>query len=219
MEKYLEILKTVELFKEIHQSDLQLLLHCLKAKIAHYDKNDIVFMAGERISNLGIVLSGQVQIVQEDFYGNKCIINNINTGNLFAESFSYANIEPLPFNIYATIESNILFIDCKALITPCENVCNFHSKLIFNMLNIVAMKNIALTKKIEFVSKRTTREKLLAYLSAEAQKYQNCNFCIPFNRQELADYLNVDRSAMSSELSRLKDDGILRFKKNRFEFL
>lgn len=219
MEKYLEILKNVELFKEIRQSDLQLLLHCLKAKISHYNKNDIVFMAGEKISNLGIVLSGQVQIVQEDFYGNKCIINNINAGSLFGESFSFTNIEPLPFNIYATTESNVLFINCKALITQCENACSFHSKLIFNMVNIIAMKNISLTKKIEFVSKRTTREKLLAYLSSEAQKHQKCNFCIPFNRQELADYLNVDRSAMSSELGKLTNDGILKYKKNRFEIL
>jgi CRP-like cAMP-binding protein len=219
MEKYLKGLEPVTLFKGISRDDLKSLLHCLGAKAAHYSKNDIIFMAGDRIGSLGIVLSGQVQVVQEDYHGNKCIIGNIDAGNLFGESFSFASIETLPFSIYATTESDILFIDCKALVTPCEKACGFHSKLIFNMMNIIANKNIALTKKIEFTSKRTTREKLLAYLSAEAQKAQSGSFSIPFNRQGLADYLNVDRSAMSSELCKLRDDGILRFKRNRFEFL
>lgn len=219
MEKYLKILKSVLLFKGISQDNLKSLLNCLGASIKHYNKDDIVFMSGERISSIGIVLSGQVQVVQEDYYGSKCIIGNVDAGRLFGEAFSFASIEEFPVNVYATVKSDILFIDSKALVTPCTKACDFHSKLIFNMLNIVSMKNLSLTQKIEFLSRRTTRDKLLAYLSAEAQKAQSGKFCIPFNRQELADYLHVDRSAMSSELCKLRDDGILRFKKNRFEFL
>lgn len=219
MKKYLDILKTVKLFKGIKESDLMLLLGCLSGKLQHYEKNEIVFMSGESINSFGIVLAGQVQIVQEDFYGNRSILANIGVSNLFGESFACAGIKNLPVSVIATAESDLLFIDCQRLATPCVNSCAFHSQLIQNMLHITAMKNISLMQKIEFVTKRTTREKLLAYLSSEAQKAGSSCFSIPFNRQELADYLSVDRSAMSAELGKLRDEGILKFHKNHFELL
>ena len=219
MEKYLKMLETIALFDGIDRDNLETLLHCLKAKIVHYNKDDIIFMAGEKINNLGIVLSGQVQIVQNDYYGNKCIIGNAEVGQLFGESFAFANTKSLPFSIHAMDKCDVLFIDCRVLITTCKESCDFHHRLIFNMLNIVAQKNIALTEKIEFISKRTTREKLVAYLSAQAQKSQSDKFSIPFNRQGLADYLNVDRSAMSWELCKLRNDGFLKFSKNKFQLL
>jgi len=219
MEKYLNVLKTVNLFRNIEESDLQHLLSCLAAKEVHYEKGQTVLFSGEKIKRFGIVLSGQVQIIQDDYYGNRSILANIETGNLFGESFACAEIEVLPVSVIATVESEILFIDCQRLALPCAKACGFHSSLIQNMLNIVAMKNILLTQKNEFISKRTTREKLLTYLSFEAKKVGSSHFDIPFNRQELADYISVERSAMSAELSKLRDDGVLRFHKNQFELL
>ncbi|MFA9379471.1 MAG: Crp/Fnr family transcriptional regulator [Acetanaerobacterium sp.] len=214
-----EILKSVTLFKGIDEADFQPLLSCLSAKTAHYEKGQTVFMSGSSIESFGIVLSGQVQVAQEDYYGNRSILANIGPGNLFGESFACADIKTLPVSVITTTGSDLLFINCRRLVSPCASACEFHRRLIQNMLNIVAMKNIALTQKIEFTSKRTTREKLLAYLSAEAQKAESNRFCIAFNRQELADYLSVDRSAMSAELGRLRDDGILTFNKNLFELV
>jgi len=219
MEKYLDVLKTVSLFKGIDESDLRPLLSCMCAKAAHYEKGQTVFLSGERIDRFGIVLSGGVQIVQDDYYGNRSILAKIGKGNLFGESFACAEIKTLPVSVIASSESDLLFIDCHRLAVPCARACGFHSRLIQNMLNIVSMKNIALTQKIEFTSKRTTREKLMAYLSAEAKKAGNSQFYIPFDRQELADYLSVERSAMSAELSKLRDDGVLKFHKNWFELL
>ena len=219
MEKYMDVLKAVDLFKGIEKFDLQPLLSCLSAKEAHYEKGQTVFFSGETIERFGIVLSGQVQIVQDDYYGNRSILANIGTGNLFGESFACAEIKTLPVSVIATTESELLFIDCHRLAVPCAKACGFHGRLIQNMLNIVSMKNILLTQKNEFTSKRTTREKLLSYLSVEAKKAESSHFCIPFNRQELADYLSVERSAMSAELSKLRDDGILNFHKNQFELL
>lgn len=219
MEKYLDVLKSVDLFRGIEEFDLQPLLSCLSAKEAHYEKGQTVFFSGETIERFGIVLLGQVQIVQDDYYGNRSILANIGTGNLFGESFACAEIKTLPVSVVATTESELLFIDCQRLAVPCAKACGFHGRLIQNMLNIVSMKNIMLTQKNEFTSKRTTREKLLAYLSVEAKKVGSNCFCIPFNRQELADYLSVERSAMSAELSKLRDDGFLRFHKNQFELL
>jgi CRP-like cAMP-binding protein len=217
MKKYFDILKTVDLFKGIEEAELQPLLACLSAKEAHYKKGQTVFFNGENIERFGIVLSGQVQVVQDDYYGNRSILAKIGTGHLFGESFACAEIKKLSVSVLATTESELLFIDCRRLAVPCAEACVFHSSLIRNMLSIVSMKNISLTQKIEFTSKRTTREKLLAYLSVEATKVGSSRFSIPFNRQELADYLSVDRSAMSAELSKLRDDGILNFHKNLFE--
>ncbi len=219
MEKYLDVLKSVDLFRGIEEFDLQPLLACLSAKAAHYEKGQTVFFSGKTIERFGIVLSGQVQIVQDDYYGNRSILANIGTGNLFGESFACAEIKTLPVSVITTTESELLFIDCHRLAVPCAKACGFHGRLIQNMLNIVSMKNIMLTQKNEFTSKRTTREKLLAYLSVEAKEAGSSLFCIPFNRQELADYLSVERSAMSAELSKLRDDGILNYHKNQFELL
>ncbi|MDD3064313.1 MAG: Crp/Fnr family transcriptional regulator [Massilibacteroides sp.] len=219
MKNYLDVLKTVRLFKGIEEADLQPLLSCLAAKSVRFEKGQTVFSSGESIEKFGIVLSGQVQVVQDDYYGNRSILGKIDIGNLFGESFACAEIKTLPFSVITTTESELLFIDCHRLAVPCAKACGFHSKLIQNMLNIVSMKNIALTQKIEFTSKRTTREKLMAYLSSEAKNARSSRFCIPFNRQELADYLSVERSAMSAELSKLRDDGVLKFHKNQFDLL
>jgi CRP-like cAMP-binding protein len=149
------------------------------AKSVHFEKGQTVFSSGESIERFGIVLSGQVQVVQDDYYGNRSILGKIDIGNLFGESFACAEIKTLPVSVITTTESELLFIDCHRLAVPCAKACGFHSRLIQNMLSIVSMKNISLTQKIEFTSKRTTREKLLAYLSAEAKKSGSSSFCIP----------------------------------------
>jgi CRP/FNR family transcriptional regulator, dissimilatory nitrate respiration regulator len=219
MHNYLDVLKTVALFKGIDDSDLQSLLTCLSAKMAHFDKGQTVFSYGENIKRFGIVLSGQVQVVQDDYFGNRSILAKMDAANLFGESFACADIDTLPVSVIATVESELLFIDARRLSASCAKACVFHGRLIQNMLNILSNKNIQLTQKIEFTSKRTTREKLMAYLSAEAKKAGEGCFVIPFDRQELADYLSVERSAMSAELSKLRDDGVLKFHKNVFEFV
>lgn len=217
MRNYLEILKSVPLFAGINESDMESLLSCLSAREAHYDKNEAVFHKDEDAVNVGIILSGEVQVIREDYYGNRSILAKLNQGMLFGETFVCADIKKLPVSVFTTTESNVLFIDYRRIVTTCTETCVFHSRLIFNMLKILAQKNIMLNQKIEFVTKRTTREKLLAYLSTEAQKAGSNSFAIAFNRQELADYLSVDRSAMSAELCRLRDDGLIRFNKNKFE--
>ncbi len=219
MGENLEILKSVALFDGIEESELRPLLACLSAETARYEKGQTVFFSGDGTNRFGVVLSGGVQIVKDDYYGNRSILAKIGAGNLFAESFACAGMRALPVSVTATAESELLFIDCRKLAAPCAKACAFHSRLIQNLMNLMARKNIALTQKIEFLSKRTTREKLIAYLSAEAKKAGGSRFRIPFDRQELADYLSVERSAMSAELSRLRDDGVLKYSKNEFELL
>ena len=219
MEKYLGVLKKVNLFEGIEPSDIKPLLSCLSASVAGYAKRQMIFVEGDSVDKVGIVLSGQVQVIKEDFYGNRNIVAVLNEGALFGETFVCADVRTLPVSVYAVTDCEILFVDYRRLITTCSNTCSFHQRLIFNMLRILANKNIGLTQKIEYISKRTTREKLLAYLSAESKRAKSNSITIPVNRQELADYLSVDRSAMSAELGRLRDEGILNFNKNWFELI
>ena len=165
------------------------------------------------------MLTGNVHVIQEDFWGNRTILANIEPGELFGEAFSCAGLDKLPVSVLAVQDSEVLMIDYRKIITTCSSSCVFHTALIHNMLRILADKNVMLTQKMELLTKNTTREKLLAYLSLQAQQAGSTKFNIPFNRQGLADYLSVDRSAMSAELSKMQKDGVLVYKKNRFELL
>lgn len=219
MEKYFGAIKSADLFKDIEQSNFKSLLACLSARITHYSKNQTVFTNDSNVKRIGIVLLGQIRIIKEDYYGNRNIISDIEAGDLFGETLAFADVDSLSVSAYCVTDSDILFVDYRKIFSPCCKACVFHNKLTYNMLHIIALKNISLNQKIEIISRRSTSEKILAYLSAEAQRAGSNSFSIPFNRQELADYLYVDRSAMSSELSKLRDKGVLNYSKNRFELL
>lgn len=216
MENYIDSLKQIPLFKGIGQKDLASMLQCLNAKEMSYKKQDIVLLEGQPVNSVGIVLSGTVQVIKEDYVGNRSIIMEIPQGNLFAEAFSCARTDKIPVTVVSVTDSEILWVDYKRITSTCSSACRFHTKLIENMLAILASKNILLNQKIEYLTKRTTREKVLSYLSDQAVRKGKDEFDIPFNRQELADFLCVDRSAMSSELSKLQQEGILQFHRNHF---
>ncbi|NLT58179.1 MAG: Crp/Fnr family transcriptional regulator [Clostridiales bacterium] len=219
MEKILPVLHACPLFDGIDAADLKTLLDCLSATRRRCEKNEFVFLAGDRVTLIGIVLSGGVRILQEDFWGNRAILDNIGPGGLFGEAFSCAEVEHLPVSVMSVLPSDILLVDYRRIITTCSSACVFHARLIRNMLHIMAEKNVRLTQKMEILTRRSTREKLLRYLSAQAQQTGGSSFTIPFNRQELAEYLAIDRSAMSKELSKMQQDGLLRVDRSRFELL
>lgn len=219
MKKYFKILQSTSLFNDIQKKDLDSLLQCLSAKKVSFHAGETIFKEGDSAKYVGVILSGEVQIVKDDFYGNRNIVASAGNRQLFAESFACANVKTLPVNIIAKEDCDIMLIDYNRIITTCPNSCLFHSKLIFNMMKILATKNVELNQKIELASKRTTREKLITYLSTQAKKADSDTFIIPFNRQELADFLFVDRSAMSNELCKLRDEGVIEFNKNQFKLL
>ena len=219
MEQYAEVLKKCELFRQIDAVKLMVMLKCLGAQVRKAEKNQIIFQEGDTAKYVGIVLSGSVQVVRDDYYGNRSIVANIEPAQLFAESFSCANVEHLPISVVASSDSEIMLIDCKRILTICSNTCEFHHQLVTNLLRVVSAKNLMLNQKIEFTSKRTTREKLMAYLMFQAKKNGSSSFTIPYDRQELADYLGVERSAMSAELGKLRREGALEFKKNAFRLI
>lgn len=211
------VLEKCPLFADISEVDVPTMLGCLSSTQHRYDKDETIFAPGVEVTRVGIVLSGSARIEQNDYWGNRTILAHIGVSDLFGEAFSCAQIKKLPLGIYAAQDSEILFIDYQKIIHTCSSACLFHTQLIKNMLSILANKNVNLTRKMETITQRSTRAKLLAYLSSQAQK-ENCNsFTIPFNRQELADYLAVDRSAMSQELSKMQKEGLLTYHKSSFK--
>ena len=214
---YPNILKKCPLCAGIAEGDLDALLTCLGAVQKTCAKDGFVLRAGDPAGAVGIVLAGALHIVQEDFWGKRAILARLAPGDLFGEAFACAGIKRLPVSVAATENAQIMLLDYRKIIAPCPKACAFHAVLVGNMLRILARKNVLLVHKIEHLTRRSTREKLLSYLSAQAREVGQSSFVIPLNRQELADYLAVDRSAMSSELSKMQAEGILTFKRNEFE--
>ena len=211
-----ETLKKAPLFNGIESDEF---LPCLRATVGNYEKGQTVFAEGSEIKYVGVVLSGRVDIVSEDFNGNRTISATAETGDLFAEAFAFSGKKYFPVSVIAAEMSEILFLDRNCLHSPCARSCENHRKLISNLLEIIVGKNLILNKKIEFLSKRTTREKLMAYLLSEAKKAGKSSFTLPYDRQALADFLCVDRSAMSSEIGKLRKEGVIKAEKNRFTIL
>ena len=216
MEKYLQVMKMSALFAGIEEKEILAMLDCLSASRKKFIKNEFIFREGEQIGDTGLVLTGSVHVIKEDFWGNRMILTRIFPGQLFGETYACLRTEPLEVAVEAAEETEVLMVDCKKVLHMCNAACTFHSRLIQNLLWILAGKNLMLTRKMNHISRRTTREKLLSFLSEQARLQDATEFYIPFNRQQLADYLAVDRSAMSSELGRMKREGLLDFHKNHF---
>ena len=219
MKKYLEILKHCPLFQDMTEQDFFAILSCLDAKQFTYLKDQTIFAEGDFSHYFGIVLSGTVQIIQIDYYGNKSIEAKLEPSQVFGESFAYAEIKTIPVDVIACEPTEILLIDARKITKSCPNSCSFHNQMIFNLLRIIAKKNLMFQQKIEVTSKRSTREKLMSYLLLQTKLQNSKQFKIPYDRQELADYLEVDRSGLSAEISKLKKEGILDCKKNYFSLL
>lgn len=219
MKKYLDFLRQCPLFNQIDENDLLKMLGCLSAKVENFDKKYTVMAEGNPAKYIGIVLTGSVQILQVDYYGNRSILSNIGPGQVFAEAFACAEMAALPVSVIANEPSEIMLIDCRHILHTCSNHCSFHQQLIFNLMKNLATKTIMFHQRIEITSKRTTRDKLMAYLMLRAKNAGSNRFTIPFDRQELADYLEVDRSGLSAEISKLRKEGIIESHKKQFELL
>ncbi len=219
MKKYLEVLRNCSLFNNVADANLIPMLSCLNGKVISFKKGETIISEGEQTKNVGIVLRGTAQIIRVDYYGNRNIIAIVEPSYLFGESFAFADIQAIPVSVIASENTEVMMINCQRIAKTCCNSCEFHNQIIFNLLKIMAMKNILFTQKAEVTSKRTTREKLLTYLMQQAKQHNNNSFDIPFNRQELADYLEIDRSGLSAEISKLRKEGIIECIRGNFKLL
>ena len=212
-------LMQVALFQSLDLNELQALMRCMNPTIRQFGRGDYLFHAGDPAGSLTILLEGSVHVLHEDYWGNRTIVARLAAGELFGEAFSYAQVEHIPVSVQAAEPTHAAYFDIQRLGTTCSNACPHHSRIIHNLLHALAEKAVMLTEKNEIISQRTTREKVMAYLSAYAHEQQTEDFTIPFSRQELAEYLAVDRSNLSRELSRMQQEGILLYTGNTFHLV
>ena len=218
MQKYIPILKRTKIFAGVGDDEIISMLSCLGANFKTYKKGEYIFRQGEHITDITVLAEGNLHIQKDDYWGNRSILGEISVGEMFGEAYAYDSGAMLN-DVVAVEDSVVIFLDVKRILTPCSNVCRFHSIVVQNLFFAISEKNRKLVQKLSHMSKRTTREKLISYLSEQAKKQNSANFAIPFNRQQLADFLSVDRSAMSNELCKMRDEGLLEFEKNKFRLL
>ena len=204
------------LFQGIAPKELEQMLGCLGASARQYGKGQTIYHVGETVEQMGVVVTGSVHVVQDDVWGNRSIWAQVGPGQVFAETYASLPGEVLNVGVEAVEETQVLFLDVGRVLQVCPGGCPFHSRLLRNLLQVMALKNLNLTRKISHITPRSIRERMLAYLSNEAVRQGTMDFRIPFNRQQLADYLSVDRSALSAELSKMKREGLLDYQKNHF---
>lgn len=219
MKQNLKILMLTSLFQGVVEQDLETMLNCLGATERKYKKNDVIILAGSKITSVGILVEGNAQITRDDAEGNRAILSELGRGDLFAEAYVAAGSLEVPITVIATSDCRIVWIPFSKIVGTCNFACDFHRTLVQNMMKVIAAKNVLMNEKMRILSCKTTKEKLLTYLSDYSERAGKSKFKIPFSRNELADFLSVDRSAMSRELSKLRDEGYLNYHKNEFELL
>ena len=212
----IHLLAGTRLFQGIREHEIEAMLTCLSAEERTYGKNAYIYRAGDVTGRLGVVMEGAVNIIKDDVWGNRKIIENIGGGQIFGETYACLKGEPLMVDVQASERSRILFMDVNRILTTCSSSCDFHNRLIRSLMYVLAGKNLMLTKKMDIITPKSLRERVMVYLSQESVKQGSRTITVPFNRQQMADYLSVDRSALSAELSRMQRDGVISYEKNRF---
>ncbi len=219
MKKYVSILKRTQLFAGVGDDEIISMLSCLGARLGNYKKGEYVFRQGEHLNDIVVLVEGKLHIQKDDYWGNRSILGLISVGDMFGEAYVAPESGSILNDVVAVEDSTVIFFNVNRIITTCSSACRFHAMVVQNMFFAISEKNRKLVQKLGHMSKRSTREKLISYLSEEAGRQNSSSFTIPFNRQQMADFLSVDRSAMSNELCKMRDEGLLKFEKNQFELL
>ena len=216
MNNFLPVIRSSSLFSGVSEDELTAMLSCLNAEERDFPKEDFILRAGDTVESIGLVLSGSALVIKEDIWGNRNILSKAGPEQTFAAAFACASGVALNVSVVAEAPVTALFLNVKRILTMCPSACAHHSRIIRNLLNELAEKNLCFSEKLTHMGQRTTRSKLMSYFSAEAQRLGQYEFDIPFSRQQLADYLGVERSGLSLELGKMRGEGIIDFHKNHF---
>lgn len=209
----------IPLFKGLGREEINEVLHKFHGLIKHFPKSDYIYLAGDCIENLCVVMEGTVQMIKEDIWGEKSIIANLGAGDVFAENYLGKLSDRSVVSYFAASDSEILMLPLGRMLFDGSNHNETNRRLMCNIVSILADNNTRLIEKTEILCKKTLRGKIMAYLEQEARYNGSDKFTIPFNRTDMANYLDADRSALTRELARMRADGLISFEKNTFEIL
>lgn len=216
MNDVLQIIQQAPLFAGLTTAEIEDLLGMMECQRKTYQKGNFVFYAGDHIDHISVVLSGCIHIVQEDYWGNRNILTQVRPGGVFGEAFACIPGSQATVDVLSVEDTELMNVHVGSIIHAGMILSRPQEQLMLNLLSMLSRRNKELTEKIRYMSQRSTRQKLMFYLSAESRKCGNNAFSVPFNRQQLADFLSVDRSAMSAELSKMKKEGLLDYSRNQF---
>lgn len=216
---YLPTIVGSRLFSGITQEEAASMLGCLRPRRLRAARGEYVVHAGDELRSVPLVLEGGVSILREDWWGNRNIQNQATAGETFGVSYALTPGSHIGVSVVAEEDTTIAELAVGPMLRTCSSACPYHMRLLENLVGTIAHRNLQINAKLSFLSQRSTRDKLLAYLSAVSQEEGSASFDIPYNRQQLADYLSVNRSAMSSELSHMADEGLIAYKRNHFTLL
>lgn len=217
MEQYLFILRNSPFFQGMTEEEILSVLHCVNAAVQHKKKDEYILRVGDSTESMGLVLRGSVLVLQEDLWGHRNIMHRIGPGEYFAEPFAATAGSVLNVSVVADEDSEIMMLNMERFLKTCPHACAHHGRMVRNLVSVMARRVLDLNEKLTHMAKRSTREKLLSYLSAESMRQGKLAFTIPYDRQQLADYLSVERAAMSVELGKLQKEGLLTTNRNYFE--
>ena len=212
-------LKNALIFHSMTEKETDEALCALNANEKKYPKGAAVLHSGDTTEQMGLVLEGSVTIENNDIWGNKTILSHVGTGEFFAETYGLLADEPLLVDVVTNEKSRILFLRIGSLRNINISGEPWAYKLISNLLTISMHKNLTLSGRSFHTSPKTIRGRVMSYLNTISLRTGKVQFDIPFDRQQMADYLNVERTALSKELAKMESDGLLRFRKNHFELL
>lgn len=219
LKKYYSILENNPLFADIDDYSIDQLLQCLKPTVKQYEKNTFVALAGDPFTSIGVVLEGQVSVIKESAAGNKIVISQLEPGEMYGEMIAFSNQKFYPVTVEALKDTTVMALDKEAIIGQCAKMCSWHKTLIQNMLKIVSNRALMLNKKVEYLSIKSMRGKLCAYFLDEHKRVKKDSFTLNMNRNQLADFLNVSRPSMSREMAKLKEEGVIDYKKNHIRIV
>ena len=216
MKDFLPVIRSAQLFSGVSEDELTAMLSCLKAEKKDFPKEAFVLRSGDTADSICLALAGTVLVIQEDIWGNRNILSKAGPGQTFAAAYACAPGSVLNVSVVAETPVTALFLNVKCILNVCPSACAHHSRIIRNLLSELAEKNLRFNEKLTHMGQRTTRSKIMSYLSTEAQRLGKYEFDIPFSRQQLADYLAVERSGLSLELGKMRSEGLLDFHKSHF---
>ncbi|HCX65263.1 MAG TPA: transcriptional regulator [Eubacteriaceae bacterium] len=219
LENYYKTLESNPLFSQLDDYSLDELLGCLRPKVKTYEKNEIIALAGEPFTNLGIVLEGQVHVLKESATGAKLIMSTLEPGEMFGEMIAFSGRSKWAATVQATKKSVVLFMESDTIVGQCNRMCSWHKTLIQNMLKIVSNRALYLNQKVEYLSIKSMRGKLAKFFVEESEHKSSLKFELNINRNEMADFLNVSRPSMSREMGKMKEEGLIDYKRNQVEIL
>lgn len=217
--EYIPELQSMYLFNGIADNEMELMLNCLGAYIREYQKDQCVILCEDNVDFVGIILSGKVDMIRDDLWGNRTLLVSMGKGDVFGENFSFGALRNATVSFWTSTNSKILYLSFNRIVQPCSKACEFHHRLIENMVMLIAKKNVALIDKVDILSKKTLREKISTYLLQEAGKQNNPYFDITLGRVQLAEYLCANRSALTRELNAMRNEGLIDYDKNSFHIL